>query len=263
MLNVTFQKMKVGVITVLWRFPFATASSLLLTLVALNSNSLPQNWHIPALIIIFIIGVLWFIFTKILSESYNWKGWILTSIGLFVFGVMGVYIYNLIYVPSWTMLIGPALILLPMVAPFLRKTVKKEMIWQFHYRLWSQFFFSLLASVIFILGIALLLFSLYYLFHLRLPDWVYPKLMIITACFIFPIMAMACIPSQFDEMPAPQQGKGIRFLLDYIMTPILLVYAAIIISYALKILVLQKLTKNSVLIFIFYHSRHQKVSNER
>jgi len=84
-----------------------------------------------------------------------------------------------------------------MIAPFLKKSVTKETIWQFNYRLWSQFFFSLLASLILGLGLSFLLLSLDYLFHVRLFDDQYFKLAVIVSCFITPMMVITGIPSQF------------------------------------------------------------------
>jgi hypothetical protein len=246
MFNVIFQNIKINVITVLWRFPLAVTSSLFLTLIALNADALTKTWNVPALILIFMIGIFWFTSVKLLIENHKWNLWTLNGIGLLIFGMIGNYIYNFNFFPAFMTLMGPAFILLPMTVPFLKRTVKREMIWQFHYRLWSQLFFSLLAVLIFIFGILLLLLSLDYLFHIRLPNWLYPKLIIIISCYIFPIIGMNCIPSEFEDPPHHQQGKGIQFLLDYIMTPIWLTFGGIIILYALKTLIFQTLPKGKV-----------------
>lgn len=245
MISIPFQKMQQDALTALYRFPFAITSSLLLTFILLNEAPL-FPWPREALYSLFSIGILLFTSLRLVSESYKGNHWLFAGIGLVTFGVLGIYFCNLPILRYPFTLMGLGFALLTMIAPFLRKNVAKEMIWQFNYDLYLHFFFSLLATFILGLGLAFLLISLEYLFHFQLIYGQYQKLSVILLYFFLPIMIMAGIPTHFDKQPDPQKGKGIQLILDYVLTPILLMFGLIIICYAAKIVLMQNLPRGKV-----------------
>jgi hypothetical protein len=244
MFKVNFQKWQQDVWIVLKRFPLAVLSCLLLTILALNTW--PSHWNIHALTAAFIVNVFWFLSMQLFTESRKWNRWLAMGVAIPVAAIIGVYLYNLsvLMYPFIVLTLGFAL--LTMISPFLMKGTKKVNIWTFNYRLLYQFFFSLLASFVLGTGLCILLISLDYLFNFKLFYDQYQKLTIVIGYFFLPLMVMTGIPSRFDEKPLPQQGRGIQLLLDYVMTPILIVFGFIIIAYAIKILSMQYLPRGKV-----------------
>lgn len=246
MLNLTFRKIWQDVYYVFYRFPFSVISSLFLTLILLNHYSLPTHWDIVDLYAIFVVGILLFVSIKLMSDTHKWNHWLSTAGALFLFGSISLYIYNLTVLLYPASLIIAGFFLLPTIAPFLKKNVYKEHIWYYNYRLWSHFFFSMLVCFILLLGINSLLISLDYLFHFKFFPDQYQKLFIIIGFFCFPVMVLAGIPARFEELPKISHGHKIRLVLDYILTPVLLVFGVIIICYAFKIMIAQDLPRGNI-----------------
>jgi hypothetical protein len=85
-----------------------------------------------------------------------------------------------------------------------------------------------------------------YLFDITLFHDQYLKVSIFIGCFVLPMLVMAGIPAHFDDKGTNQQGAGIQRLIDFVLAPILLVLGFIIISYAIKILIVQSLPRGHV-----------------
>jgi hypothetical protein len=246
MLKLKFQKLHEEFFHVLYRFPLAVLSSLFLTIYVMNPSFWPESWHKQALISIFVINILWFVSIELIAESQKWSKAFSTTLALSVFGLIAQYLYTLSPVFPSTLLMAFGFITLIFVAPFMGKSLNREYIWYYHYKLGINAVFALLLSFIICSGIGLILISLDYLFHVILIYDQYEKLVKITVCFFMPLILMLGIPSRFNEPVEKTQIKNVQFLLNYVMTPILLVFGLILVVYSIKIFIAQNLPRGKV-----------------
>lgn len=250
MFKLNFQQLSQDTLISLQRFPLAALSSLLLTMFWVEPTLWPSRWNQEALSAIFILGFFWFISIKLFAESRKWNNWITMGVSVVIFGLIAIYFYKLSVLIYPFILLSIGLALLVLIVPFLKRSTKQENIWVYNYQLWSHIFFSGIAALVLGIGLSFLLISLDYLFHFKLFYDQYYKLMIVIGGFFLPMFVMTGIPSRFDVKVTVQQGRGIQLLLDYVMTPILFVFGFIIISYAIKILVLQNLPRGKVVYLV-------------
>ena len=247
MLKFKFEKLFQDALGVCQRFPLAVLSSLILTIIAYDPSRLPATWKKEHLIMNFILSTFLFIALKLLAESRKWNVWFTIGGSLVSSGIMSVYLYHLpipvvaCIFPFFNLALG--LILLVMIVPLLRGDATRQNFWTFNYQIWSHAIFTGLTCLVLGAGVGALLFSMEYLLNFKLFYEQYYKLQITLLCFVFPLLIMGGIPSRFDETPSAEQGKGIQLLLNYVLSPILIVYGLIIIFYAIQTLFLQTLPR--------------------
>ena len=250
MLKLKFQKLHEEFFIVLRRFPLAILSSLLLTIYVMNPSSWPESWHKQALISIFVINILWFVSVKLIAESQRWRKAYSTTLAIMIFGFIAFYLYTHYSPLPSSLLMALGFVSLISVAPYISKFLNTENMWSYHYQLGMHFLFALLVSLVICSGMGLILMSLDYLFHLIVLDDQYEKLIKVTVCFLLPVIFMMGIPSRFNEPEEETHTKNIQLLLNYAMTPILLVFSLILIVYAFKIFIIQNLPRGKVALLV-------------
>lgn len=244
MINTDFKMLQNSAIAIVFRFPFAIALSLLLTATLLVVGSL-KNVEQEKFPILCFAGMFLFVSVGLIRESRKLNPWVINTLGSAIFAAMWIYFYSQpSLVPLFLICMG--LLFFALVAPFITKNASKEALWKFNYRLWSGVLFSIFATLVISFGIAFLLVSLEYLFSITVVSHQYEKIAIIMGCFFLPFVAMSYIPKEFDARPQDSEAKGIEALLEYAMSPILLVFGLIIICYALEIAALQNLPRGKV-----------------
>ncbi|MEZ5849630.1 MAG: DUF4153 domain-containing protein [Hyphomicrobiaceae bacterium] len=120
--------------------------------------------------------------------------------------------------------------------------------WLFNHNLWLGCATSLIGAILFGGGISAILGSLQYLFGLKIPVSMHEKVWIVALTLVAPIYWMSLIPRDLDA--AVVQGeqnefasRSIAVLVQFILVPLLLVYATILHVYAVKIGIEQTLPK--------------------
>jgi Domain of unknown function (DUF4153) len=137
-------------------------------------------------------------------------------------------------------MVSGALWLLIGVAPFLRAAVTADNVWRFNHDLWLGLFAATIGSVLFGLGLSAIVETLRYLFGL-IPPWsIHEKIWIVALGLILPLNWCAVVPARFDGTGS-ERGDGlpsklVAALIGYVLMPLLVVYAAILHAYAIKIL---------------------------
>jgi hypothetical protein len=251
MTHISIQNLPQNLIAVLFRFPFAVGLSLLLTGLLLNKWSIPSDWPIERICLVLTLGFFFSISATLMSEGRKWNRWVCNALSVLAFSPIGWYAYGLSSSnPVVLLLIG--FFVLGIVAPFLRTNVNKDAIWSFNYRLWSHLLFSALTCLVLEVGLGTLIFSIEYLFEIKFFSDIYYDLVAVLGCFILPVMAMVGIPAEFDDLPQANTGKRIQALLDYVATPLVLIFGVVVTCYAIQIAFAQELPKGKVSILVSF-----------
>lgn len=204
----------------------------------------------PLYFIILFYGFFWFIALKLFSESHGWRAWFYYGVGIPVFLAMAWQFYSVAdYLPAPFVYLGAGLFLGIFTAPFLTSKSDSMQVWVFHYRVWLNLCFVVLAAVTLSLGLAAIFGSLYYLFGIKLYDEIYFYTFMAIATPFLPILFLAGIPARFD-VAEENFPKAIQAIFSYIALPLLLVYAVILYGYAAKILFTWDLPKGGVVYMV-------------
>lgn len=114
-----------------------------------------------------------------------------------------------------------------------------EAFWLFDAQLAFASLLAALALLLFAGGISAILASLTYLFGVPVPNSLYAHVWAISGLFGAPLFGLGQIPKDFEAEPdataAGFMERGMRALGDFVAAPLLIVYAAILHLYAVKI----------------------------
>ena len=237
-----------GVVT---RFPVAVAASVLLCAYQLYSGTL-DLWRFYdvqlALMAAFFAGGAAHLFAE---------GRRLGKIpGLVVAACVGLAAAAIFYFSQWLHGAGlfffggvvPAL----MVAPFLRHGARQGAIWLFNLRLGLAFLLATVVGVVFGLGLSTVVAGLNFLFSVDLGNVTFERIWTVALLLVGPIFGLALMPKDLDEevdLEAHRGSlleRGVSVLVNYVLVPLALIYAAILHAYAAKIAVLQTLPKGEI-----------------
>ncbi|HXV31341.1 MAG TPA: DUF4153 domain-containing protein, partial [Sinorhizobium sp.] len=131
-----------------------------------------------------------------------------------------------------------ALCVLMLIAPALGGR-SADAFWLFMVRFAFAVLVSLLALCLFAGGMSAILASLTYLFGVDVPPRAYGHVWAVTGLFAAPLFGLGRIPADLDAEPGLDARKfmvlGMKALGDYVAAPLILVYAAVLHAYALKI----------------------------
>lgn len=125
------------------------------------------------------------------------------------------------------------------LAPFVGRSDDARF-WNF--TLWSAVGVTLafLSVLLFVLGVSAILEMIRYLFDIGLSSTAYEHIYATALTLVGPLFALGRIPTDFDETAASagddRLAQGIRFLFDWVATPLALVTALVLHLYAAKIL---------------------------
>lgn len=184
---------------------------------------------------------------KLFSES---RGWSVKK--YFSFSALSFFIILLIAFganPYGTFLLGSGLFLLISAAPFLNKESDNFSYCNFSCALSNGIFFSLLAAAILSLGSCAILASIHYLFGLDISSKVYFSLSVLYFIFFAPLYFLSGIKQDSDNKNY-LYPRGIKFITNFILIPLLTTYSIILYAYIIKISILMELPKGVLAIMI-------------
>jgi hypothetical protein len=231
------------------RFPLPSIFSALFCTLAIIVIHYPSTIEYKYFEILFL-GCLWFISWKLYVEN--------NRISLLHYYLVGVPVFLIIACLYIGIKIGDvaidkqldfyslglALFLSMFIAPFIFQKNSSPVFWQFSHTLFWHILFTILVSIVFGLGICLIMYAIYALF-IRFAQEISMDLLMILATFLAPMIAMSGIPQNYF-LSQEHVSKKLRFILAYIMLPCVLIYAAIIHAYFIKILSLSVLPKGII-----------------
>lgn len=124
-------------------------------------------------------------------------------------------------------------------------------IWDFTHKLWTGALFAVAGSIIFALGILAIQEALRSLFGLNIRDLSEHLLLPIGLGFLAPLYWMATLPpvdegySELYENPG-FVSKAVAFLGTWLLSPLTLIYALILLAYGVKIVLSGELPKGEI-----------------
>lgn len=134
-------------------------------------------------------------------------------------------------------LLAAALVLLVMIAPYLRKG-ELNGFWQYNKTLFFRLFVTAVFSVVLFGGLAIALAALDQLFGVSVPDKRYGELWVLIAGLFAPWFFLAGIPEDLESLDKNEEyPKGLKIFAQYILLSLVIVYLLILYAYLLKILV--------------------------
>jgi hypothetical protein len=138
-------------------------------------------------------------------------------------------------------------------APFFKKSKTNDQFSTFHYKIWSQFFLSFLSSMILWIGCGIILLSLDSLLKIKIESKIYLDLFLFSFVLFFPVFFLSGISKNFNEVKK-EYSRSVKFILNNICIPILIIFSFIFILYILRMIFLDsfKFYKKFFYIFSFY-----------
>jgi len=186
---------------------------------------------------------------KLFVESKNWS-LRKYSVGLLIVTVIVIFYSIMLYdkLPSASVLFfSLALGASWMFSPYISRTSNEGSVWYFNYQTGVAIFFAAIAAIVFGGGISLLLLSVGYLFEIKIPSILYGDIWIVTWGVLFTSYVLSNISKTFDyEDESCGFPKGISFIANYILVPLMVAYIAVLYAYFIKIILQWELPKGNL-----------------
>lgn len=187
---------------------------------------------------------------KLFAESRNWTfvRWLPLTAGALGLLALAMFIgpqpSNAYESPAF-LFMGPGLILLTIVAPFLRRGAENYPIWDFNFKSWTSAAFGLLVALVLAFGAVAALAALEELFGLRLNK-LYFDVWIICLSVIWPWQTLAGVPGGFGAAKEEYCPRWITYLIGWMLVPLALLYLVLLYAFAVKITVQWSLPQGQI-----------------
>ncbi|MDH5424976.1 MAG: DUF4153 domain-containing protein [Gammaproteobacteria bacterium] len=140
-----------------------------------------------------------------------------------------------------------AVLLSLLFSPYLRRKSNNDSVWFFNYQTAVAVFYATLAAIVLGGGLSLILASTEYLFEAKIPGKIYSDVWLLAWMGLFPVYVLANISKEFDfDESSCHFPKGISFIANYILVPLMFVYLAILYAYFFKIIIQWELPKGNL-----------------
>ena len=139
-----------------------------------------------------------------------------------------------------------------MIAAYLRPGVRQGAIWLFNLRFGLAALLAFIVALIFALGLSSIVEALNFLFDAGLGSTLHDHIWGTAATLIGPVYGLSLMPRDLDEEIVVSGEKnallerGVSVLVNYVLVPLVAVYAAILHAYAVKIAVQGELPRGQV-----------------
>lgn len=182
------------------------------------------------------------------SHAWPWRrGVALASAAAIAIGLLGVF--EVASRVSFQFLI-PALLLVLVVAGFLRRSATQAALWVANLRLAVAAALASLGGIAFGAGVSAVAAALHYLFDLAISDAFYTRAWSMAMTLVSPLYGLALAPRDLAEEidveapPDRQIARGVSALVHYVLVPLVLVFAVLLHVYAVTIAVAGELPRN-------------------
>lgn len=143
------------------------------------------------------------------------------------------------------------LIPLLMIAPFLHESARQGALWLFNLRLWLAALLAFIVALAFAAGLSAIVAALDFLFGARF-NGLHEHIWATAIALVAPIYALSLMPRRLDEEVDIDSHKdtllerGVSVLVNYVLVPVIVVYALILHAYAIKIVLEQQLPNGNI-----------------
>jgi len=124
-------------------------------------------------------------------------------------------------------------------------------VWDFTHKIWTAAGFAFVGSLIYFLGVMAIMLALKSLFGLNIEKLIEHLILPIGLAFLAPLYWLANVPPVDEPYEHLNDNpnfvsKAVAFLGTWILSPLTLIYALILLAYALKILLQMKLPNGEI-----------------
>ena len=246
------EKLAPDIAVVLARFPIPAALSVLLSLyvnfISIGSSLNDEGEVIAGAAAAFIASGAAHLFSEGRGLS-RLTGILLAFAAAILAGALG-YFTNVF--DSNLLFLFAGLIPILMIAPYMKDNAKQGALWLFNLHFGLAVLLSVVVAVLFAAGLSAIVESLNFLFNANLPSNLHEHIWSTAASLVAPIYGLSLMPKNLDEEVdiASQKGtlleRGVSVLVNFVLVPVILIYAVILHAYAVKILVEQNLPKGQI-----------------
>lgn len=235
------------------RFPLAVLSTVLATGIAfyLDLSDGDGGEILGTIVPVLFSAALFFSAGVIFSESRKAKPWLLQgAVALVLVGyyfslpvdfrefknihTARVFLFNVILALTITLI------------PFWRRGTANGF-WHYSKRVCLRFIFAFISSATLFAGIALSLASVNFLFGVEIDYHWYTRLWIVMAGTVAPMIFLAGLPKDYEALDEESEYfRVIKIFSQYILLPLLGLYAVILYAYGAKIILIQEWPKGLV-----------------
>lgn len=173
-------------------------------------------------------------------------------LGIGAAAVLGIVGYFTEVFSTHLLFLFGGLIPLLMISPFLHGAARQGALWLFNLRFGLAALLASVVGLLFALGLSAIVEALRVLFSLDPGGRPHEHIWLTALSLIGPLYGLSLLPRTLDEEVdiAVQKGslleRGVSVLVNYILVPVILVYAAILHAYAVKILLDGGLPKGQI-----------------
>lgn len=222
------------------RFPLPMAAAIALTslwLAQMHGLTGPIDAEtFGRLVIIMAQSVLWFTASRLWAESRGLteaQAMLKSLVGFAVVAVATLMPQDLSVSQGF---FSFALLLSVLFAPYFGRESTDDSIWFFCFKAGIAVFYATLTVLIFGLGISAILASVDYLFEVRIAGVVYGDVWALGWGFFWPLYILYSLPRSFDYPSGSFSfSRGVAFIENYVLVPLVLIYTAVLYAYFLKI----------------------------
>jgi hypothetical protein len=161
-----------------------------------------------------------------------------------------VYFYNTFSTYEYFVFLG--LWLLIKVAPFLHASAKQGAIWLFNFKLYLVFLLSILVECLFGGGLSAVAAGLDFLLDITISNDIYQHIWVTAGALVGPLYFLSLLPKSVTEDIDIADHKGTTLeraesvVVNYVLVPLVFVYAVILHAYAVKIIIGGALPKGEI-----------------
>ena len=253
------------------RFPFTIISAILATIFLILSTfdeyAEAYNDRIMSFGLVFVFGIFLYAFIKLFNEGLrnyydlkNLKNNNLFKILSYVITLPILYgIYELVYQENKVLAFyDNNFIYFTLIAALV---VGTSFVGKFNYhkdfvayvaKILKAFIISNIYSFIVFVGISGIIFALNSLFKFNFESTVYLRVAIFSFILFNVVTFFSDFPKVRDSFTDYKYPKAFRILLVYIITPIVIIYTAILLAYFVKILVLWQIPNNLIVNLVIW-----------
>ena len=234
---------------VIVRFPIAVLAMAVFTVIIIVVDRVSSNENIGRLLVGLIVGAYSCVIMTLAREGHEKSKLIPFQLAVAI-GLSLLFFYSETLRLNLVMAVVGVLLLLGN-AVLWRKPRNDLHVWDFTHKIWTGAVFAVVGSVIFTLGIFAIQAALKSLFGLSINDLTERLLLPIGLGFLAPLYWLSTVPvidETYDEL-IDNPGfvsKAVAFLGTWLLSPLTLIYALILLAYAVKILLAGELPKGEI-----------------
>lgn len=186
---------------------------------------------------------------KLVAESESWSATkhgigVVVALTIIVLFVWTVFIEK---TASTYIFFSLAITTSLLIAPYIKRASTPASFWFFNYKTGVSVFFASIAAIVLGAGVSLSLLSISYLFEITISYKFYSDIWIVCWGVLFTVYLLANISKEFDfKEESCAFPKGISFITNYILVPLMWAYMAILYAYFFKIIVQWELPRGNL-----------------